>query len=77
VWNDPTGLSTPQNAFRYCKFLLDLFLKAKRVSDPNALVGERKDDIFLLAEYFIERYANKAGKKIRRIERKTLEWLED
>jgi transcriptional regulator with PAS, ATPase and Fis domain len=54
-----------------------LFLKAKRVSDPNALVGERKDDIFLLAEYFIERYANKAGKKIRRIERKALEWLED
>jgi hypothetical protein len=25
VWNDPTGLSTSQNAFRYCKFLLDLF----------------------------------------------------
>jgi formate hydrogenlyase transcriptional activator len=30
----------------------------------------------LLATYFIERYASKAGKKIRNIERKTLEWFQ-
>jgi len=38
---------------------------------------ERPDDILLLATYFIERYASKAGKKIRSIERKTLAWLKD
>jgi len=30
----------------------------------------------LLAEYFIDRYASKAGKKIRNIERNTVEWLQ-
>jgi formate hydrogenlyase transcriptional activator len=37
---------------------------------------ERPEDILLLATYFIERYTRKAGKKIRNIERKTLEWLQ-
>src|SRR5205823_4344030 len=34
---------------------------------------ERTDDIPLLVEYLIERYAKKAGKKIRNIQKKTLE----
>jgi formate hydrogenlyase transcriptional activator len=34
---------------------------------------ERVDDIPLLVEYLIERYAKKAGKRIRTIQRKTLE----
>ena len=34
---------------------------------------ERKDDIPLLAEYLVERYAKKTGKRITRIEKKTLD----
>jgi formate hydrogenlyase transcriptional activator len=34
---------------------------------------ERGDDIPLLVEYLIERYAKRAGKRIRKIEKKTLE----
>ena len=37
---------------------------------------ERKDDIPLLVEYLIDRYAQKTGKKIRNMERKTLELFE-
>ncbi len=37
---------------------------------------ERKQDIPLLTEYFIERYASKTGKKIRGINRATLERLQ-
>jgi DNA-binding NtrC family response regulator len=43
------------------------------VSIPS--LRERTDDIPLLVEYLIERYAKKAGKKITRIERSTLELL--
>ena len=34
---------------------------------------ERKDDIPLLAEYLVERYARRAGKRISHIKKKTLE----
>jgi DNA-binding NtrC family response regulator len=37
---------------------------------------ERRADIPLLVEYFIDRYARKAGKKIRRVNKKTLELLQ-
>jgi formate hydrogenlyase transcriptional activator len=37
---------------------------------------ERKDDIPLLAKYLIERYARSTGKKIKNIDRKTLELLQ-
>jgi formate hydrogenlyase transcriptional activator len=37
---------------------------------------ERKDDIPLLAKYFIERYARSTGKKIKNIDRKTLTLLQ-
>jgi len=36
---------------------------------------ERRDDIRLLVEYFIDRYATKAGKRITRIEKKSLAHL--
>jgi formate hydrogenlyase transcriptional activator len=36
----------------------------------------RKDDIALLVEYFIDRYARKAGKMIRSVEKKTLQSLQ-
>src|SRR4029450_952500 len=37
---------------------------------------ERKEDIPVLVEYFLDRYASKAGKKIRGINKKTLELLQ-
>jgi DNA-binding NtrC family response regulator len=37
---------------------------------------ERKGDIPLLVEYFIDRYSRKAGKRIRNVEKKTLELLQ-
>ena len=37
---------------------------------------ERKDDIPLLAKYFIERYARSTGKTIKNVDRKTLELLQ-
>ena len=37
---------------------------------------ERKEDIRLLAEYFIDRYSSKAGKTIKRIGMKSLEQLQ-
>jgi transcriptional regulator with AAA-type ATPase domain len=37
---------------------------------------ERKEDIPLLVEYFIDRYASKAGKKIRGTNKKTLDLLQ-
>jgi len=37
---------------------------------------ERREDIPLLVEYFIDRYARKAGKNIKRVNKKTLELLQ-
>jgi DNA-binding NtrC family response regulator len=37
---------------------------------------ERKDDVLLLVEYFVQRYGVKAGKDIRSIEKKTLDLLQ-
>jgi transcriptional regulator with PAS, ATPase and Fis domain len=37
---------------------------------------ERKEDIPLLVEYFIDRYARKAGKRITTVDKKTLRLLE-
>jgi transcriptional regulator with GAF, ATPase, and Fis domain len=37
---------------------------------------ERKDDILLLVEYFVQRYANRVGRSIRSIDQKTLDLLQ-
>ena len=37
---------------------------------------ERKDDILILVEYFVQRYASRAGKNIRSIDKKTLDLLQ-
>jgi PAS domain S-box-containing protein len=37
---------------------------------------ERKDDILMLVEYFVQRYANRAGRNIRSIDKKTLDLLQ-
>jgi len=57
------------------KFRLDLFYRLNVFPVELPPLRERSDDIPVLAEYFIHRFASKAGKKIRNIERKTLEWL--
>src|SRR5712675_432814 len=37
---------------------------------------ERKDDILMLVEYFVQRYANRAGRNIRSINQRTLDLLQ-
>jgi len=37
---------------------------------------ERKDDVLILVEYFVQRYANRAGRNIRSIDQKTLDLLQ-
>jgi DNA-binding NtrC family response regulator len=46
----------------------------RRMEMPS--LRERHVDIPLLVEYFIDRYARKAGKNIRRVNKKTLELLQ-
>jgi len=50
-------------------FRLDLFYRLNVFPIQMPSLRERPEDILLLAKYFIERYASKAGKKIRNIER--------
>jgi transcriptional regulator with GAF, ATPase, and Fis domain len=38
-------------------------------------LNERKDDILMLVEYFLQRYASRAGKNIRSIDKRTLDLL--
>jgi len=57
-------------------FRQDLFYRLNVVPIEIPSLRERKDDIPLLVEYLIDRYAQKTGKKIRRMERKTLELFE-
>jgi formate hydrogenlyase transcriptional activator len=57
-------------------FRQDLFYRLNVVPIEIPSLRERKDDIPLLVEYLIDRYAQKTGKKIRNMERKTLELFE-
>jgi formate hydrogenlyase transcriptional activator len=53
-------------------FRRDLYYRLNVVPIEIPSLRERKDDIPLLVEYLIDRYAQTAGKKIRNIERRTL-----
>jgi len=48
-------------------------LPTERLSNPHALASRRMDDIPLLVEYLIDHYSKKVGKKIRNIDKKTLQ----
>ena len=54
-------------------FRQDLFYRLNVFPIQVPPLSQRADDIHLLVEYLIDRYAKKAGKKIRKIEKKTLE----
>ena len=52
---------------------MDLFYRLNVFPIAVPPLRERKEDISMLVEYFIERYASKAGKKVTTIEKKTLD----
>jgi len=54
-------------------FRRDLFYRLNVFPIEMPTLRERRDDIPLLLEYLIDRYTKAAGKKIRRMERRTLE----
>ena len=56
-------------------FRSDLYYRLNVFPMEMPPLRERKEDIHLLVEYFIDRYASKAGKKIRAINRATLDRL--
>ena len=57
-------------------FRRDLYYRLNVFPIESPPLRERQDDILLLVEYFIDRYASKAGKKIRGVTKKTLELLQ-
>jgi formate hydrogenlyase transcriptional activator len=64
------------SAIRSGQFRLDLFYRLNVFPIHVPPLRERPEDILLLAKYFIERYAAKQGKRIRRVEKRTAELLE-
>jgi PAS domain S-box-containing protein len=57
-------------------FRSDLFYRLHVFPIEIPSLRERREDIPLLVEYFIDRYARKAGKDIKRVNKKTLELLQ-
>jgi formate hydrogenlyase transcriptional activator len=63
-------------AVRSGEFRQDLFYRLNVFPIHVPSLRERPEDILLLAEYFIARYAAKAGKTIRRVDKRTAQLLE-
>jgi formate hydrogenlyase transcriptional activator len=59
------------------KFRRDLYYRLNVFPVKVPPLHERSEDIPLLAEYLVQRYAKKAGKKITMIDRSTLEMLQN
>jgi transcriptional regulator with GAF, ATPase, and Fis domain len=62
-----------QDAIAGGTFRLDLFHRLNVFPIEVPTLRERKEDIPMLLDYFIKRYAEKAGKTIRSIDKKTVE----
>ena len=58
------------------RFREDLYYRLNVFPIETPPLRERKDDILMLVEYFVQRYAKKAGKSIRNIDKRTLERLQ-
>jgi PAS domain S-box-containing protein len=69
--NRDLGAAVTNGSFRQ-----DLFYRLNVFPIEVPPLRERKDDIRLLVEYFVQRYAAKAGKNIQSIGKKTLEMLQ-
>jgi PAS domain S-box-containing protein len=54
-------------------FRQDLFYRLNVFPIEVPPLRERKDDILMLVEYFVQRYASRTGKNIRSIDKRTLE----
>jgi len=65
-----------QAAISAGSFRSDLFYRLNVFPIEIPSLRERRADIPLLLEYFIDRYARKAGKNIKRVSKKTLELLQ-
>jgi len=57
-------------------FRQDLFYRLNVFPIQVPPLRDRKDDILMLVEYFAKRYASRAGKNIRSIDKKTLDLLQ-
>jgi len=57
-------------------FRLDLFYRLNVFPIEVPPLRERKDDVLMLLEYFVQRFASRSGKNIRAIDKKTLELLQ-
>jgi formate hydrogenlyase transcriptional activator len=64
-----------QAAIEAGTFRSDLFYRLNVFPIAVPALRERADDIQLLVEYFIDRYARKAGKALRRVTKRTLDRL--
>jgi formate hydrogenlyase transcriptional activator len=65
-----------QAAISAGSFRSDLFYRLHVFPIEIPSLRERREDIPLLVEYFIDRYARKAGKNIKRVNKTTLELLQ-
>jgi PAS domain S-box-containing protein len=65
-----------QAALSTGSFRSDLFYRLNVFPMEIPSLRERREDVPLLVEYFIDRYARKAGKNIKRVNKKTLELLQ-
>jgi formate hydrogenlyase transcriptional activator len=65
-----------QAAISAGSFRSDLFYRLNVFPIEAPSLQERREDIPLLVEYFIDRYARKAGKNIRGVNKKTLQLLQ-
>ena len=66
-----------QRAIADAAFRSDLYYRLNVFPIELPPLRERKQDVPLLVNYFVDRYAKRAGKKIKHIQKKTLEMLQE